>query len=90
MSKAILCSQTKAKFSSLNSNGSRSSLYDKENSIVEEDEGRKQDQNTIGIYNKQRFGSGSTAFGRIWIHFNPRSGSGSTSISFLGIGSGST
>ena len=40
--------------------------------------------------NKQRFGSGSTAFGRIRIHFNPRSGSGSTSISFLGSGSGST
>ena len=37
---------------------------------------------------------GSTAFGRIRIHFNPRlgsgSGSGSTSISFLGFGSGST
>ena len=37
---------------------------------------------------------GSTAFGqiRIRIHFNPRSGSrfGSTSISFLGSGSGST
>ena len=42
-------------------------------------------------YFKQRFGSGSTAFGRIRIHFNPRSGSisgsGSTSISFLGSGS---
>ena len=39
----------------------------------------------------RRFGSGSTAFGRIRIHFNPRfgsrSGSGSTSISFLGSGS---
>ena len=32
----------------------------------------------------------SPAFGRIRIHFNPRSGSGSTLISFLGSGSGST
>ena len=32
---------------------------------------------------------GSTAFGQFRIHFNPRSGSGSTLISFLGSGSGS-
>ena len=50
---------------------------------------REDKLNIEQIIFKQCFGSGSTAFGRIRIHFNPRSGSrsGSTSISFPGSGS---